>query len=496
MSPLPMRAHIIPTAFNRLTLGLLTTSVLLTQPVLVSAHAEAMPVDQNGVQNNDSRPETIQLQTGILKSETLPIDLATVLALADRQNLLIARQSKNSEIMANRAWQRGAALLPNIEGSYNQSRLEGGQQIFGEVVTVVRKTAQPQLTASWTLYPGGRNVYELLAARQRSKAAESTMAGTRQEQLALAAGDYYSLLAAYQQRTVVQRNLAEAQEQININQARVDVGNGIPLDLSRAKTTYAQQQSAMIEADNAVALAEQTLLNRLNLDVDVHLTPDEREARENTLLQTPTTVNALIGIAVASNPTLAASAETLKAIGHDYRTVRSDLIPSVTLRSYVNGTGPDLQNLTRTTFGGLTVNINLLDNLGLQTPLRMQEQKKLMAQQELVRQAEKRDIETAVSSAYLSSETYRQAMAAADTAVQSAEESYELATGRFQAGYGVNLDVLTALSELAAARKSRIDAILNYNRAQVQLLSALGVATPETLVNGWQPTNAKGNATP
>lgn len=448
----------------------------------VAAWAEESSLDKGEAV---APPAVVKLQATVQKTENYPINLETVIKLVEDQNLLIAKDRKNTEIFKSRYRQRQAALLPSIEGSLNQSRLEGGQQVFGgEVFTVVRTTVQPQLTASWTLYPGGKNIYEMLAAKRREQSAGFLLKETYQEQLAGAAQDYYKLLAAHLKKGVIVRSLLQAEEQVKLNEAKVKAGNGIPLDLSRARTNYAQQVSNLLQAETAIIQAEQDLLNRLNLDSSLHLVPDVAEAQRRELVSDERTVQAWLAESLPSHPSLQNMQAELKALGMDYKATRSDLIPSVTVRAYTNGTGPDWNSLTRTSYGGFSVNMNLFENLGLQVPLRMQEKKKLVEQKTLELQNLTRNIESQVVSAYLSSQNYKSAIEAAQQEVDAAQESYDLAVGRFKAGYGINLDVLDAGAALETARNNLVQAILNYNQAQVQLVQALGKVSPDTLLNG------------
>jgi outer membrane protein TolC len=343
---------------------------------------------------------------------------------------------------------------------------------------------QPQVGLSWTLYPGGKNIYEMLAAKQRQQSSDSLLKETYQEQLAGAAEDYYKLLAAHLKKGVVVRSLLQAEEQVKLNQAKVKVGSGLPLDLSRANTNYAQQTSVLLQAETGIIQAEQNLLNRLNLDSMIHLVPDVAEAQKRELVTEEKPIQTWLGDALKTHPSIQTMQADLKALGLDYKATRADLIPSVTLRAYTNGTGPDWNGLTRTNFGGFAVNMNLLQNMGLQIPLQMQERKKLVEQKTLDLKGLSRNIESQVMTAFLSSQNYKSSIDAAQKEVDSAQESYDLAVGRFKAGYGINLDVLDAGTALETARNNLVQAILNYNQSQVQLLHALGQVSPETLLSG------------
>ncbi len=456
----------------------------------------------------DTKVEPVELKASAIKTENQPIDLVTVLKLVEDQNLFIAQNRKNTEILKTRLWQREAALLPSIDASYSQNWQQGQQRFIsggggGFIVgggggsggtgggggrsrgsSEVQTFLQPQLGASWTIHPGGRNIYEVLAAKQRNRAANSLLKGTVQEQLAQSAEEYYKLLAAYIQKGVVVRSIIQSREQVKMNQAKVAVGKGIPLDLSRAKTAYAQQQSALVQAENTIIQAEQVLLNRLNLDPTIHLVPDELDARKKPLLLEDVPVERLIADAIHNNPAIQRGEEELKALGYDYKTVRSDVIPSMTLRAFTRGSGSELNDLQRSNSGGITITANLLENMGIQLPLRLREQRKLIEQKMLAQQQLVRDVESQVMTAYLGSENYKSALEAAEQELTSALESYDLAVGRFKAGYGINIDVLDAEAALSNARSNLVQVVLNYNQAQVQLVEALGKVTPETLVKG------------
>ena len=66
----------------------------------------------------------------------------------------------------------------------------------------------------------------------------------------------------------------------------------------------------------------------------------------------------------------------------------------------------------------------------------------------------------------------------------SAEESYKNASGRYKAGVGTILDLLTAQNSLASAKQQRVEAAYNWLIAKATLAYALGKLTTENLENG------------
>jgi outer membrane protein len=489
--------------FTSLVLGL---AVLLILPVSslanVKLQSSLQAIDTVIPPEADVQP--IELRASLIKTDNYPVDLATVLKLVEDQNLILAQSRKSTEVLQSRLRQSQVSILPNITGALTENWQHGQQGVIsganggfisGAGGTTSRRRggaggtqhfAQTQLGVSWTIYPGGRTLYQILAAKRRKASADYLFKETYQEQLANAAQEYFKLLAAYQQKGVIVRSIADAREQVRMNQAKVAVGKGIPLDLSQAKTYYAQQQSNLVQAQSALLTAEQNLLNRLNLDPTIHLVPNEMDSLKRPLIPETFSVDRLIAQAISINPSIQAGEEELKALGYDYKVVRSDLIPSVTLNTSIRGSGDALNNLQRSESIGFTVNTTLLQNMGLLVPFQMQERKKLIEQKILGQKQLLRDVQSQVMTAFLNSENYESAIEAAQQALASAEESFQLATGRFKAGYGVYLDVLTADAQLATARNNLAQAVLNYNQAQVQLVQAVGLVNPAALVQGVQ----------
>ncbi len=461
------------------------------EPAAAAGQADIPPI----VPNADT-PEIIELRGLVNKTNQYPIDLESVLKLVEEQNLPLQQSKVDTDISQARVRQRQAAFLPSIDGTFNQSRFEGGTQVFGgETFTVVRTTVNPQIGASWTLYPGGRTIYELLAAKRRKAASDIQMKETYQQQLSRAAEEYYQLLAAQRQKNVVLSSMRQVEEQVKLNEAKLKAGNGTKLDLMRAKASLAQQKRQLTEAETGIVQAEQRLLNRLNLEPNIHLITNALDEAQNQLIPLDSSLDKLTAEALENHPALKRFQEELVALGIDYKVIRSDFFPALTLRANVSGTGPNWNAIERGNFRGLSLNVNLLENMGLAIPFRLREkrgeiERKMLEGRQLVR-----DIESQVTTAFLNSRNYAAAIEAAEEEIQASREAYRLAFGRYKAGYGINLDVLDAEVALTTARTNLAQAMYNFNQAQIQLVEALGKTSPASLLSG-VPINVSTHAAP
>ena len=79
-----------------------------------------------------------------------------------------------------------------------------------------------------------------------------------------------------------------------------------------------------------------------------------------------------------------------------------------------------------------------------------------------------------VWNAYYSLDSANQQLVLTDTLTTTAQSNQDVAVGRYQAGVGTILDLLTAQTAAATARQLRITAELNWEVARAQLALALG----------------------
>ncbi len=425
------------------------------------------------------------LQASVTKTSNYPVDLATVLRLVQEQSLAVSRDTLAARIQGNNFYRSLSDMLPDILGNFQHTWFRGGVQIIGDQVFVFEQVRIiPQVTARLTIFPGGQQVFQALAARRRQQGLQTQTRETLQQQMAAAASDYYTLIEGIVDVQNAQLSLQEAQSQVDFNDARLRAGVGTKLDAMRARSQLAQRQLDLIRTQNQLARSEQALLNRLNLDPEIHLIPLETTAQPKLLVPLNLSSDELLAMALANHPNLKRNEQEMKALRADSLAVLGRIVPTVTLEFYQNATGPTYDNLTMGRFRGLFLESNLLENLGTDIPLAFRGVLLQMRQKAVERQILVRDIQSGVVDAYLNSRSLAQAILAAREELSAAEEAYRQAVGRYRAGLGLNVDVIDAQTALYLARTRLAESILGFNRSQVDLLRAMGVVTPGNVLFG------------
>lgn len=425
------------------------------------------------------------LTASVVKMQEYPVDLPIVLKLVEAQNLFLQDSMLNSKILSNLYYRSVSELLPDIEGTYNQSRFQGAIQIFGsQTLQVYQTRIVPQATASWTINPGGRDVFRALAAKQRARGAKYLLNQSLQDQLTQATIEYYELIAAGVDVANRKANIQEVQSQVALNEATLKAGIGTKLDLERARSLLIERESELIVAENRLAKAQQSLLTRLNLDPDVALIPPQVKAEARILIPLTIDTKQLVDKAIENNPTLKAVEQEVRALGYEGKAVLADLVPTVTLSAYINGTGPEIDKLGLGRFAGFAVQSNIFNNLGTAIPLDYRTRRLQVAQQKVRLKEQTRAVQTAVIDAFLDSRAGAKSIFTAQEQLDVAEEAYRLSFGRYKAGLGINVDVLSAQTALAVARVRVVRAIFDFNEAQVRLLRAVGEVSSPNILNG------------
>lgn len=458
----------------------------------VDTSADVKPLEQQAVHLFDEKKLAEGqallnkvLTASVVKVQEYPIDLPTVLKLVEAQNLFLQDYDLNSKIQSNLFYRSVSDLLPDVEGTYNQSRFQGSIQVFGSQTTTIYQTRiVPQATASWTINPGGRDVFVALAAKQRARGAKFLLSQTLQDQLTQATVEYYELIAAGVNVANIKANIQEVESQVALNDARLKAGVGTRLDLERARSLLIEREQELITAENNLAKAQQNLLSRLNLDPEVALLPPKVMAAPHILIPLSVNTEELVNKAIANNPSLKVIQQEIRAIGYEGKAVLADLVPTVTLQAYINGTGPEIDKLGLGRFGGIAIQSNIFNNLGTAIPLDYRTRRLQVAQQKVRLKEQVRAVQTGVINAFLDSRAGAKSVFTAQEQLAVAEEAYRLSFGRYKAGLGINVDVLNAQTVLALARVRVVRAIFDFNQAQVRLLQAVGEVSTPNILNG------------
>ena len=388
----------------------------------------------------------------------------------------------NAKVSAAQVGVARSAYLPTLSasGSASRNRADGGTRV-GDVLlggTTLYNAESGSLAAGYLLYDFGARDANLDNALQTLAAANFTQDATLQKVFLSAVQAYYQLFAG---RAAVEA-AAEAEraslESLKAATARYDAGTATPADKLQAQTAYSQAKLNRIQAGGNAKNAEGALANAMGMDANLPLSyvapalkvPEEEFDRNLDLL---------ISDARRRRPDLAAAEAQVKAAEANAQAVRAAGMPILSLSASANYTGSSLSDPFHSQTIGISIGIPIFTGFNSTYQFRA-------AQAKVDSQAAQRDsvnlqVALDVWQAYQNLSTGVQAVRTSSDLVASAAASERVALGRYRAGAGTIIDLVTAQSALASARQQDIQALYSLSIFKAALAQALGRIDREVL---------------
>lgn len=393
---------------------------------------------------------------------------ASPLTPLDAVDLALCNHPQTREVWASarlQAAQVGIARsgwLPSLDGRAGVTRN------FTDDSQLTQRNAA--LSLSWLLFDSGQRSANIDNARQLLDAALATRDATVQSLFLAALQTYYraqATQAAVQAASDAERS---ARESLAAAELRYQVGIATPADRLQAQTAASQARLNTQRAEGDARNALGALANALGFPAQtpLQLAALPAVAAANEFQQD---VDALIAAAQARRPDLKAAEAQLRAADASIAAARAQGRPTLSLAA-----GPNWQHVagetTRTGSIGLTLNVPIFT--GFENTYRVRSAEAQLEARAAQRDRLRNQVALDVWQAYQSLTTATQTVQTSRDLLASAEQSERVALGRYKAGVGTVLDLLSAQSALASARVQRIQAELDWNIYRATLAQAMG----------------------
>lgn len=317
---------------------------------------------------------------------------------------------------------------------------------------------------------GGRNA-TLESARQSLAAANWTQNATLQNVFFSAVQDYYLMFAA--QATVISASEAEKSslEAMNAAESRYKAGVVTPADKLQAQTAYAQAKLNRIQAEGNAQIAKGTLANVIGIDPDhgIEILPPRIQEPDEGQEQK---VRELITTAKQQRPDLAAAEAQVNAAIQNIKSTEASGKPTISLFGNYGYSHSSVVEQPQTTAIGVSINFPIFT--GFNNTYRISAARAQVEARAAQRDQIRNQVALDTWSAYHALNTTRETLGSTADLVASATQAERVALGRYKAGAGTILDLLTAQASLANARLQRIQSQYNWHVAKAKLAQAIG----------------------
>lgn len=392
----------------------------------------------------------------------------------------------NTKIAAAQLGLSRGAYLPTLGLSVAQQRNYANPNPQGSAPNTVTET-NVSLSLEYLLLDFGGRGAQTESDKQALFAADFTQDQDIQSVLFAAIQDYYDLLATNEAVTASQQSVRSNQAAYDAAVARHNAGTATIADVLQAKTALSQAVLTLTQTQGALTTAHGTLANIMGLPADTAfsiqpVSSEPMNTKDNANLKD------LIARAIAVRPDLAAAQAEIKSAQASVTVAQSAGLPTLSLfatpeyfHSAVAGTEHDTVyglNLSVPLFSGFTTTY--------QVHLAKAELESAITQSNQIQNQVSLD----VFQAYTALITAEDALAAAEDLLKSAQASAQVALGRYKAGVGDILDVLSTNATLVSAQDQEIQSRYNVYISKASLAKAIGSLDAGNL--GGHPLSSSG----
>ena len=382
------------------------------------------------------------------------------------------------------------ALYPDINGSVNLSTtstaasgglgsqsstdsLARGTSITGGGASTTRTQLTPSISLSYLILDFGGRAGTIEAAKQRAISADLAHNIAVNDVVLQAESGLFSFLATRALRDAQITAVQEATADTAAAEARLRVGVGTLQDVLQTRTALAQARFQLATFEENLLAARANLAAALGLHANArfdipNITVGDSVARVSA------TVDTIVNRSLALRPEVTQAHADAAALAAEIRVARSAGYPALTLSS--------TQSYVRSLQGTSTSGHNSSLTLGVQIPIfngfaRQYDVRSARDQYEAglarIASAEQRvTVQAYTSYAELQASTER--VGEAVDLLTSAQQSSDVAQGRYREGVGTIVDVLLARAALEQARAEDIQAKWEWRTALAQLAHDVG----------------------
>jgi outer membrane protein len=177
------------------------------------------------------------------------MDQAVALAHRNNPDFLATRNNRrNASVELRSAY---GALLPQLSASLSGQYQQGGQQFFNGVsLSSNSDVMQSQYSIGLNYSINAASFIAPRVQRANSAAVDADIAGASENLATVIKQNYLTALQSLAQAQLQDSLVANAKTQLELAQARSQVGTGTLLDVRRAEVALSQQQVALLQARN------------------------------------------------------------------------------------------------------------------------------------------------------------------------------------------------------------------------------------------------------
>jgi TolC family type I secretion outer membrane protein len=323
------------------------------------------------------------------------------------------------------------------------------------------------LSLQQRIFDFGKTSAEVELARENLQGSSWNEEASRQTIVVNVKVAYFGLLEARHLVQVNEETVRQFQEHLEQTQGFYKAGTRTRFDVTKAEVDLTNARLELIKARNAEDVARITLANAMGV-------PDQPIGKLEELLsfkKIEILEDQAIREALESRPELLSLSAQRRAAEASVRSAKRNYFPVLFGVADYTYRGQDFPLVWN---WDLSLNLTVPIFSGYRTQSQVAEARANLLVVGANEEALRQNVILEVHQAFSNLKDAEERVQTSEIVVRQAEENFDLANGRFQAGVGTSVERTDAQVLLTNAKTSQIQALYDYRVAEAQLLKAMG----------------------
>lgn len=403
----------------------------------------------------------------ITNGDILSIEQCIEIALKKHPSINAARNSVKA--VESKVGQARAGYYPQLSLQSNYQRI--GPSSSSILQTDPYDQYTNTLNLSQTIFDFGKTSTQVEIQNLSKESSQADLQDVIAQVILGVKQAYRAFSQAKMSRDVAQETVNQFQQHYEIAKGFFEAGRSSKIDVTSAEVNLSNAGVNLLKAKNALRLARVNLNNAMGIPV----APEYEINTELFYKPYEVTIENALQKAYNNRPDLLSITKKKDALEKTIALNKKGYFPVLAGSAAYGYSGEDLSTRQDDKYWnvGLTLTFPLFT--GLSTKYQVEEAQSNLEVLKANEESLKQKIYLEVESAFLSLKEAEERISAGKIIVKQAEETVELAKGRYSTGVGSSIEITDAMITLNNAKMTYITALSDYYVAQANLEKAMGV---------------------
>ncbi|MBO4956942.1 MAG: TolC family protein [Rickettsiales bacterium] len=400
------------------------------------------------------------------------LDLQDLIRLSVCNNPELKAEYLNIEIAKSKKKQAIAEYLPTISGNVSTNEVYSKKE---DSKSVDSNTYSAKISLDWLIYDfGGRRARNRIY-KNNINIADFSYSSKLYDLILSVNTTYLNLLGAQEILKSAEENEKAFKKSYEESSKKYNIGMTTLNDKLQAKTQYEESTLEVVNAKNMIEQYSGQLAVLLNLTPKTKFNLAKPSTNKDiTKLEIENDIDKMIGLALKNRTEIKEKQESINYIENNLKSIKSELMPKISASGSFNHNDSWEDNSLYENSGNIGINVSVPLFSGFSKVNKITQTKYEYKKAKYALEVTKNIVANEVWTAYQNYKKSIESYKISQQILQSAEENLKVASKSYSVGKVDIINLLTANSKLAEAKKERITNFYNVLISKANLYRTIG----------------------